>query len=69
MFVVSPDNPQTSFYLLYLILFPYKYFLKYGFSHALSFPTIFLFFLALQKSHETVGIRKALSQNLALMLT
>lgn len=66
---MSPDNPQTSLYPFYLKLFPHQHFFKYAFPHAMSLPTIFFFFLALQRSHETVSIREALSQSLALMLT
>lgn len=60
MFEMSPDNPQTSLYPFYLKLFPHQRFFKYAFPHAMSFPTIFFFFLALQRSHETVSVREAL---------
>lgn len=61
MFEMSPDNPQTSFYSIYLILFPRQHFLKYAFPHALNF-TIMFFFL-LYRGPMTVGIRNALSQS------
>lgn len=42
---MSPDNPQTSFYPIYLILFPHQHFLKYAFPHALNFTIMFFFLL------------------------
>lgn len=63
---MPPDDPHTSFSPFYLVLFSHQLFLSNELPLALNFTIIFFSFLALQSSHDTGGIRKALSQILAL---